>query len=37
MNGKDKNKWQAVVASEIGSLRENGVCKLVDRPKGKKV
>ena len=31
------DKWQEAMDSEMGSLKENGVFELVDRPKGKKV
>ena len=32
-----REKWQQAMNSEMESLRENGVYKLVDRPEGKKV
>ena len=36
-NGKAKGKWEKAMASEMQSLKDNGVYEVVDRPKGKKV
>ena len=37
LGGQHSEKWKAAMASEMDSLRENGVYELVDRPSGKKV
>ena len=37
LGGRHSEKWRAAMASEMDSLRENGVYELVDRPSGKKV
>ena len=37
LSGKDRNKWKEAMASEMQSLKENGVYELVEIPKGKKV
>ena len=36
INGKDKDKWQQAMESEIGSLAENDTWSLVELPQGRK-
>ena len=37
LNSKYSQNWEKAVASEMKSLKDNGVYKVVDRPKRKKI
>ena len=37
LEGPHNEKWKMAMESEMGSLRENGVYEIVDRPTSKKV
>ena len=37
LESPEKVHWEAAMAAEMGSLRENQVSRLVPRPKGKKI
>ena len=34
MTGKDKGVWEATILNEITTMFDNGVCELVEPPKG---